>query len=80
MDNELILQQFTEIEQKVERLIEALKAVEAKNRELNNQVNYLNEELQGKVKAEQHYHEERDLVRSKIDTLLVRLEEITETD
>lgn len=76
MENELILQQFDEIEKKVERLIEALKSLETSNRELEGKVKQLNMELQGKVEAEKSKNEERDLIRSKIDNLLIRLEEI----
>lgn len=80
MENELILQQFDEIEKKVERLIGALTSLAATNRELNEKVNRLNEALQEKIEAEKNYNEERDLIRSKIDGLLVRLEEIAETE
>ena len=78
MDSAQILQQFDEIEKKVERMIEALKSLEATNKELRDKIENLNEELKGKVEAEKSYGEERDLIRSKIDSLLVRLEEIAE--
>jgi hypothetical protein len=39
----------------------------------------LDEELQVKVEAENSYAKERDLIRSKIDGLLGKLDEITET-
>ena len=78
MDSAQILQQFDEIEKKVERMIEALKSLEATNKELRDKIGNLNEELKGKVEAEKSYGEERDLIRSKIDSLLVRLEEIAE--
>jgi predicted nuclease with TOPRIM domain len=78
LDNELILQQFEEIEQKVEKLINVRKSLEAINLELKSKINKLEEELQGKVEAEKSYTEERVLIRSKVDSLLARLEEITE--
>ena len=78
MESEQILQQFDEIEKKVERMIEALKSLEATNKELKDKIENLNEELKGKIEAEKSYNEERDLIRSKIDSLLVRLEEIAE--
>ena len=78
MENDQILQQFNEIEKKVEKLIEAKNALEAANAELRNENQRLSEELRGKIEAEKSYQEERDLIRSKIDNLLVRLEEMAE--
>lgn len=73
MDNELILRLFEKIEKKVESLIEVNKSLEATNLELGNKIKRLEEELQGKVEAENNYVEEKALIRSRIDSLLVRL-------
>jgi predicted RNase H-like nuclease (RuvC/YqgF family) len=78
LDDEPILRQFEEIEQKVESLIEICKAQEATNSELKNKIERLEEEIQGKVEAERIYAEEKALIRSKIDGLLARFDEITE--
>jgi len=78
LENEVILQQFNEIEEKVERLIKVCKSFEATNLELKNKIERLEEELQGKVEVENSYAEKRDVIRSKIDGLLVKLEDITE--
>ncbi len=78
MNGEPILRQFEEIEQKVERLIEVCKAHEATNLELENKLKRLEEEIQGKVEAERIYAEEKALIRSKIDGLLARFDEISE--
>jgi len=80
LDNELILRQFEEIEKKVESLIEVNKSLEATNLELRNKIKRLEEELQGKVEAENNYVEERALIRSRIDSLLVRLEDIVKAE
>ena len=80
MDNEFILKQFDEIEKKVESLINVCKSFETTNLELKNKVERLEEELQGKVEAENNYAQERTLIRSKIDGLLGRLEDMTEAD
>lgn len=80
MDNEIILKQFEEIEKKVEKLIDVYKSLEATNLELRNKIKRLEEELQGKVDAETNYTQEKALIRSKIDSLLVRLEDITEVE
>ena len=80
MDNELILKQFEEIEKKVENLINVCKSLKTTNLELRNKVERLEEELQGKVETENNYAQERALIRSKIDGLLGRLEDMTEVD
>ena len=79
MDNAVILQQFEEIEKKIERLIQVCKAHEATNADLKEKIERLDEELKVKVEAENCYAKERELVRSKIDGLLNKLDEITET-
>jgi len=76
LDNEFILKQFEEIEQKVEKLIEICNALEATNLEQKNKIKSLEEEIQGKVEAERNYAEEKALIRSKIDGLLVKLDEV----
>ena len=80
MDNEFILKQFEEIEKKVENLINVCKSFKTTNLELRNKVERLEEELQGKVDTENNYAQERALIRSKIDGLLGRLEDMTEVD
>ena len=77
MNDEFISRQFAEIEQKVERLIEICRAHEATNLELKNKIKRLEEAIQGKVEAESSYAEEKALVRSKIDGLLARLDQIS---
>jgi protein-arginine kinase activator protein McsA len=80
LDNEYILRQFEEIEKKVEKLVDAYKSLEASNLGLTNKIKRLKEELQSKVEAENNYAEEKALIRSKIDSLLIRLEDITGTE
>ena len=79
MDNDFVLKQFGEIEQKVERLIENCNAQAAANSELKNKVIRLEEEIQGMVEAENNYAEEKALIRSKIDGLLARLDDISDS-
>ena len=80
MDNEFILRQFEEIEKKVEKVIDVYKSLEATNLKFKDKIKGLEEELQGKVDAETNYTQEKALIRSKIDSLLVRLEDITEVE
>jgi peptidoglycan hydrolase CwlO-like protein len=78
LDNVDFLKQFEEIEQKVGKLIDVCKSLEAANLELKSKIVKLEEELQGKVKLEKSYQEQKALIRSKVDGLLARLEDITE--
>jgi len=79
VDNDFVLKQFGEIEQKVGRLIENCNAQVAANSELKNKLIRLEEEIQGKVEAENNYAEEKALIRSKIDGLLARLDDISDS-
>ena len=76
MENEFILKQFEVVEQKIERLIELCNSLEATNLEQKNKINSLEEEIQGKVEAERSFAKEKALIRSKIDGLLVKLDEV----
>ncbi len=80
MDHEKVLRPFDEIEQKVGKLIDVCKSLEATNLEFKTKITRLEEELQDKVEAENNYQEERALIRSKVDSLLARLEDLTETE
>ena len=77
MDNHSIVDQFEIIEKKVEKLLDVCKSLETTNLELNNKIERLEEELQSRVEAENNYQEEKALIRSKIDGLLGRIEQIT---
>jgi protein-arginine kinase activator protein McsA len=79
VDNDFVLKQFEEIELKVGNLVESCKTQAAANLELKNKIKNLEEEIQGKVEAERKYAEEKALIRSKIDGLLARLDEISDS-
>ena len=76
MENELILQQFDKIEQKIERLIAERGELEATNKELKDKVATLEEGLQQSTQTQNKIAEERALIRSKIDGLLAKLSEM----
>jgi hypothetical protein len=75
LDNAIISNRFEQIEKKVERLIEICKDHEAANLELKKKIKDLEEELLGKIEAEKSYAHEKALIRSRIEHLLVRIEE-----
>ncbi len=78
MTDEEVLSQFDNIEEKVEKLIETCRSLEAANVELNNKYERLKQEANGKADAEKRYFEQRDLIRSKVDSLLSRLNSCSE--
>ena len=75
MDSANISNRFKEIEKKVERLIQICKDHEVANLELNKKIKDLEEELLGKIEAEKSYAHEKALIRSRIERVLVRIEE-----
>lgn len=73
MAREEISRQFDVIEDKVEKLIERCKSLEAKNSEFKNKIEKLEQELQERHETEKVYLEQKDLIRGKIDSLLGKL-------
>jgi hypothetical protein len=77
LEDENILKQFEAIEARLEALIQLCREKEDQNRELISRVDELEEELRTKVVAEQRVTEEKSLIRTRVDNLLKRLEDIT---
>lgn len=80
MDNDTILKQFNEIENRVESLISRCSSLDRANSELTATVESLQTKLREKEAAENQDGEIRTLIRSKIDNLLERLDGITEVE
>ena len=78
METEAVIQQFSELEKKIEHLIRSSKRVEAENSRLKQENQQLAAQLHEKSVAEKQHFELKDLVRSKIDSLMGRLDEISE--
>jgi uncharacterized coiled-coil DUF342 family protein len=78
LNREVIMRQFEELEQKLEKVVALCKSYETINSELKNKIVKIEEELQGKIEAEKSYSQERDLIRSRIDNLLSKLNGFTE--
>jgi hypothetical protein len=72
-----ILKQFETIEARLEALIQLCREKEDQNKELISRVDELEEELRTKVEAEHRITEEKSLIRTRVDNLLKRLEDIT---
>ena len=80
MDNDTILKQFNEIENRVESLISRCSSLGTAHSELATKVENLESKLREKEAAENQDSEIRNLIRSKIDNLLERLDGITEVE
>jgi len=76
LDNNQITKNFDEIEIKIQKIIEVRKSQESEIQELKDYIAQLEEELQEKIDAENKLIEERLFVRSKIDSLLSKLQDI----
>jgi cell division protein FtsB len=78
VDRETVINQFDELERRLEVLIEAGKRLEAENARLAQENKTLADQLQEKVEAEREHNELKDLVKLKIDSLMGRLDELSE--
>lgn len=80
MDDRSLINQFETIETRLDDLIQICKDKDNFNKELNLRIEKLEEELRAKVEAERRYAEEKAQVRSRVDQLLKRLEEIAKAE
>ena len=78
MDRETIVNRFGEIEQRIEQLIENCKRLEDENAELKENLQHLTVSLQEKESAVRQHDELKDLVRTKIESLMGRLDKLSE--
>jgi predicted nuclease with TOPRIM domain len=69
--------QFAEIEKKIEKLIATCKSHQTANLELHDKIKQLEEELQLTNESVRRHTEEKGLIRSRIDELLAKLEDVT---
>lgn len=76
MDDNQILEHFDEVENKIQKLIDVRKALEVEIQDQKEYIAQLEIELQDKIDAENKLIEERSFVRSKIDSLLTKLQDI----
>jgi FtsZ-binding cell division protein ZapB len=78
LDQDTVFRQFELLENKIEQLIEACRRRDVENTELRQNNDRLVEQLQEHVAIEKQNDEMKALVRSKIDSLMGRLSEVTE--
>jgi FtsZ-binding cell division protein ZapB len=78
VDRETVINQFSQLENKIEHLIGTCKRLEAEKSALKVENQALAAQLQEKMEAQKQNDELRELVRSKIESLMGRLDELTE--
>jgi FtsZ-binding cell division protein ZapB len=78
LDQDTVFRQFELLENKIEQLIEACRRRDVENTELRQNNDRLVEKLQEHAAIEKQNDEMKALVRSKIDSLMGRLSEVTE--
>lgn len=75
MDDNQILKQFDQIEQKIEYLIKRCRELEFEKAKYIDEIERLEKELQIKIGIENQNIEENKLIRSKVNSLVARLDE-----
>jgi hypothetical protein len=78
LDTDNVMLQFDQIEKKIVGLIKLCKSLENSNAELTVQVKSLETELQKKAETENAYSEQKAMIRTKIDGLLIKLDTLNE--
>lgn len=78
MANEILAKQFAEIEKKIGRLLERNQSLDVENKHLKERIDALEMELQKRSDLEKTFAEEKSIIRSKIEKLLSRLDDIEE--
>ena len=77
-DTKRVLRQFEELERRVERLIGLLASQEEKTLALRKRIDDLEGELLERTEAEKRHVTERTRIRSKVDNLLIKLDDISD--
>jgi len=72
------LQQVDELEEKIEKLIALFASQAEALLELRKQNEVLEEELRSKAESAKQYIEERTIIRSRVDSLLAKLEDMVD--
>ncbi len=78
MDNDLIFGQFDDIEEKVDFLIELCKSLESTNSDLRKKVEELEQQIENSNLENERQVDTNAMIRTKIDSLLTKLNNYSE--
>lgn len=76
MEKDSIPQQFQKLEEKVGQLVQTCHDLQQSEVDLKAKVRELEETLKTQDATSQHYIEEKTMIRSKIDNLLSKLDQV----
>jgi len=79
VDEDSISQRFDRLEERVERLVQTCSDLRESKSGLETKVKDLEQALRTKEAAEQGYMEEKSVIRSKMDDLLGRLDQVLDS-
>lgn len=78
MDNDVILSQFDDVDEKVESLLELCASLKAANTRLKSRIEIMEKEIRAKSEAEMRYSEKEGIIREKINHLIEKLNDISD--
>ena len=78
VDEEGFAEQFKKLEDRVEELVRMCNELQNTKTELGKKVEKLEKSLAAKDESEQGYLEERSMIRSRMDSLLEKLDQVFE--
>jgi len=78
VDEEGFSEQFKKLEDRVEKLVRMCNELQNTKAELGKKVEKLEKSLAAKDESEQGYLEERSMIRSRMDSLLEKLDQVFE--
>ena len=79
MDEDSIPKQFKQLEDRVEQLVQTCQDLKHAKLELEAKIRELEEGLRTKDATQQSYMEEKSIIRSRIDNVLGRLDEVLDS-
>jgi len=79
VDANSIPEQFKRLEQKIEQLVQRCNHLQEAKSSLENKITELEQALSAKDASEKRYQEEKSLIRSKVDDLVDRLDQVLQS-
>ena len=80
MDNETLWQQLDMVEQRLGNLVATAQAAKDENSALKARIKKLEEELNSREVGHKRHLEEKELIRTKVDALLEKLDQLSDSE